>query len=1157
MGAKFRLEIIAGIKLFVYNCNVPVYERVDMRGRKALLLLIYLYLHGREAVPRDRLLELFWPEHDEGSARDNLSTTLGVVKRTLGKFAPDGEQVISADRDTVTLNHNKFSSDYEDFELLVSRANESANQPERIAFLTEALADGINKPLEGVYTEWAVEFQDSFMEKCSGVAAALLHLNANTGDFAAVCEVADTGIRLQPFDEQFWRAKMRALATLGRHTEAIETYQKLTSLLRSELDTQPCKASMELAQRIRTAPGQFSERAQEITAGSDAPPQPQKQETVQRIEGSVPARLTSFIGRDSERGTLQLLLESPDNRARLITLTGPGGTGKTRLAIEAAHIVGSKFSDGVLYISLADVYSAEAIPPLILHSIGASGTQSEHLYEAINNILGARELLLVLDNFEQLVEEASGFIRSLLDRVPGITILITSRIRLELEGEVEVHVYPLPIPHSQYSLEALSQCSSVKLFTERASVSATRFELTDENCVIVGHLCDRLEGIPLAIELAAAWCSVLTIDQILTGMAQRFELMKSRRRDVSNRHRTLYDTIGWSYRLLPASAQEAFRALSVFHGGFSVERLHDLLNRMPVVAAAADASAANTISTQSIGIVAGLVFEIHAHSLIRAEEAAIGESKQMRYSMLESLREFAWEQCDDGQRALLHQHHAACFQAWIYSMRREMDSASDTRKREILDALELEMDNLRAALQTLLDGSNDPSITAQMALDLDWLWMVRNYAADRRMWSFTVLERLKNSSISEEQLDYLTINAGHFLERNIIVELAGARIHSARAQNSHRRLAHLLMQYTGFTDDTEEKIAAATESLELYTELRDDSRASLARAYLAGVHTHIGNYSQSLPLLAKCLQYSRDTGDEWSTAVVLAAHGEIAVVQGRMAEAIGLFTQALAFFERIQYRQRIGGLNCWLAAANAAQGNLTDAAANLEIYIEEFVRDGTLTRVWETVEIAVPALLCLGHDAVAERMMEYEKVLTAAYPHGLQHYLRELTRLDLHQNNLDRAVVRHKEWEASLAASDNPIVQAEWRVLGTVIAYRLGDLESAHRALRMAMPRIAREHLYMLLLACLPAVGAIANSIGRHEDAVLLLGAFTGLHTARGLVQTTIDQTNFKLACEKVQRELPSESYHRCLHSGSRLGFEEACQLVNRTLANYVQNQDV
>ena len=419
--------------------------------------------------------------------------------------------------------------------------------------------------------------------------------------------------------------------------------------------------------------------------------------------GQLPRPRTSFVGRERELESARGLLEG----TRLLTLTGPGGSGKTRLSIALAGRAGAGFRDGVHFVPLAAVRDPALVPASIAQSLGLQDARGHSLLDHVGSFLADREILLILDNFEQVLP-ARKFVADLLAASTDVRVLVTSRSPLHVSGEQELPVPPLllPEPDPTLSAEHLADCESVQLFAARASASVPGFTVTDENATAVAGIVERLDGLPLAIELAAARIKLLPPQAILDRLADSLGLLVSGNRDAPDRQRTLRSTIAWSHDLLSEPARRLLAACSVFRGGIGLEHLESVGDQ-----------------ALDLGVpVLEALEELADQGLVRPATTSVA-----RFAMLEAVREYAAEQL-----ARLPEHdrvrraHAAAF----WRLAKDLARPPSSPDRAGLDLLELEHDNLRAALDWYAE--TDPATALRLANRLTSFWSIRGHFSEGR-----------------------------------------------------------------------------------------------------------------------------------------------------------------------------------------------------------------------------------------------------------------------------------------------------------------------------------------------------------------------------------------------------------------------------------------
>ena len=429
------------------------------------------------------------------------------------------------------------------------------------------------------------------------------------------------------------------------------------------------------------------------------------------LAGAVPVPVTPLVGREREAAAVEDLVAGAG--VRLVTLTGPGGVGKSRLAVEAARRLGPGFADGVRFIELAAVPAADLVAPAIAAGLGLTSSAGR-LFTDLRSSLRTRRLLLVLDNFEHVVG-AAPLLADLLGAAPGVAVLVTSRVVLRLRGEHELPVPALPVPPAGTGQDAgdLQDYASVVLFVQRARAAAPGFGLTGGNAEAVAEICRRLDGLPLAIELAAARVRLLPPPALLSRLGHRFSVLTGGARDLPERQRTLRNTLDWSFGLLPAGDQAMLARLGVFAGPFGLPAAE------AVCGEAGDAAPDPGRAGQVMDTLGALVDS----SLVRPETRG-GEP---RFGLLETVREYALERlADGGGWAGAHDRHAAYFLALAEPAEAELQGQGQLAW---LDRLESEHDNLWAAMSWLVDhGALEQAVRM---LSLTWrFWWLHGHAAE-------------------------------------------------------------------------------------------------------------------------------------------------------------------------------------------------------------------------------------------------------------------------------------------------------------------------------------------------------------------------------------------------------------------------------------------
>src|SRR6266446_1421113 len=607
---------------------------------------------------------------------------------------------------------------------------------------------------------------------------------------------------------------------------------------------------------------------------------------------NLPVQRTGFVGREKEVVAAKELLLRQD--VRLVTVTGPGGIGKTRLAVQVARGLVEHFPGGTHFVSLSSISDPGLIASVIVQTLGIREAGGQSPLEILKeNLQDSRRapMLLLLDNFEHLIQ-AAPTMAELLAMGPNLKIMVTSRAALHVYGEHEFPVPPLALPDSRsMSPLELLQYPAVALFVQRAVAVKPDFEVNRENASAVTEICARLDGLPLAIELAAARVKVLAPSSMRTRLAARLQLLTGGARDLPQRQQTLRAAMDWSYDLLSAAEQKLLRRLSVFVGGCNLEGVE---------------AVCDTKRDLDLDLLDGMASMVDK-SLVQQVEQGKGES---RFVMLETIREYALEKLEvSGEDALTKRAHAAYC---LVLAEEEASDPSGAQGTEWIGRFALEHDNFRASLEWLTE-TGDAEWGLRLATALFRFWEIREYLAEGRDRLGRLL-KLTGAAAPTKARTRALFAAGVLAGEQ--GDYASAEMHISESQNIARQLGdntgvavslNALAVFARDRGSVAKARALFEESLALWRELGDLKAVARALSNLANVVKLQGDYDRARSLYAECLSIFRGLGDRTGVAWSLNYQGDVARDQGDSAAAGTLYEQCLAIFRELGDRWGIAG----------------------------------------------------------------------------------------------------------------------------------------------------------------------------------------------------------------------------------------------------------
>ncbi|WP_329116428.1 AfsR/SARP family transcriptional regulator [Streptomyces sp. NBC_01465] len=1085
---------------------------VPLGGSRLRALLTVLALRAGRTVPVGVLVGEVWdgePPADEAGA---LQALVARLRRALGHGAvasDDGGYRLCADPDDVDLYR---------FERLAgegTRALEAGDPVKAAALLEDALALWQGEVLADLpdRTALAARWEARHLEarRASLAAAVALGRAAEAlPELAALCEE-------HPLDEPLQALRIRALRAAGRTAQALEAYEVVRRGLAEELGADPGPELRGLHAELLAAP-EVSDPAppamEERGFGGGAPGAAQPQHP-----GNLRSRLTSFVGRERDIDTIRGDL----GRARLVTLLGPGGAGKTRLSQEAAETVADTWPDGVWLAELAPVDDPSTVPEAVLAAVGARdsvlhGAGAEAMRAAdrksgdplvrLTAHCAPRRMLILLDNCEHVIDAAARLAEELLARCPELTILATSREPLGVPGELLRPLEPLPQP------------TALRLFAERGAAAKAGFRI-DDDPEAAAEICRRLDGLPLAIELAAARLRMLTPRQIADRLDDRFRLLTGGARTVLPRQQTLRAVVDWSWDLLDEVERTVLRRLSVFAGG-------------------CDLAAAEAVCGP--GAMDGLGSLVDKSLVVAAPSGAGGTG--MRYRLLETVGEYAAERLDEnGERAEAERQHLVYF--------RELARTEDPKlrgrgQRDAIAVLELEYENLRTVLRRAVAAREEHEALC-LVHALNWFWQMRGLRSESKHWS-TVTSELGPDPFAEPVTPAPPIyerctDSPPPMAPDLLVEARrGVRlIRLASSDQDTERWSSPTMQkmalgirsayrpglpqtcrppasmwffavlLTGGADDLREMIDATVNTCrelgyvwELGSALQTRANVLANRAEWAGEADQDAEESQAI--------YT-ELGDEWGVAEALSARGEAHERRGEYALAAADFREAVAYAERIGAKAQVDVLRIRLAGVMSEMGEGDAGEAILREVLAEGPSSGTEARPAGRLYLA----MWLGRTGRTDEARLTLDELAADFAKGAF-------------SVFDGFVVGLRAWLDSVDQNH----ESAWDLA-------LQALDLADDPLTtMIAPQMPATYL-RLVAGAMAAIGGT----DRARTAAQLLGASDGLLPV-GHVPDTMERENRARAESAARAVLGDAAYEAAYAEGGGLSKEEATALARR-----------
>ena len=875
-------------------------------GARLRSLLIRLAIAGGDAVPVDRLAADLWP--GEGPA-DAANAVQALVSRLRGAA---GKDIVSLGPTGYRLNIPFGEIDAWAFEQAVTAAHAGLADGDHAAaaeafraalrmWRGPALADVADAPFAAGTIARLSELR---------LAAAEDRIDADLalGKGAELVPEVEELAGEHPLRERLRGQLMRALYAAGRQADALGVFEDTRMLLSAQLGVDPSPALSDVHLAILRAELPRS-------PGPVPAPAPARRRT------NLPAQLTSFVGRDEdlERVASRLLAES-----RLVTLTGPGGAGKTRLAVETGARVADKLADGVWFVPLASVRDAIDVPQAVLTALGAwpaDPVEAARLaalepLDRLAEVLAVRSVVLVLDNCEHVLDAVAALAGRVLADAPGVRILATSREPLGLTGETLSPVPSLALPPENADVSELARNPAVRLFADRAAAVRPGFQVDHVSAGPVAAICRALDGIPLAIELAAARVRALTPHQVAERLDDRFALLSVGTRGALPRHQTLRAIVDWSWDLLDDAERAVLRRLSVFSGGATPDAAEHVCAPGGAVADRA------------------MVIDVIASLVDKSLVTAAGDG-HVRYGLLETVRAYAAGRlAESGEADLVAAAHAAYFLDLAERAEPQLRSRDQVAWLELLSA---DHDNLSAALRNVV-AAGDVSVALRFFRSLAWFWILRNYDTEAREWSTEVLRLAGDAppdGLSEEYAicHIVATITKAMSDINAMSDASGDHGRALEvlsqltlpAEPNHPLLAMAVPMLSFMGGDAE----GAYKQLQALPEHRDPWVMATRRTMTGHLGLNAGDVESAAVDLADGRAMFEELGDRFGLVGCLVGQAQVAIAQDRPDEAVRALEQAREHAAALS--GDMGGvLGIGLGEARARAGDVEGARADLQ-----------------------------------------------------------------------------------------------------------------------------------------------------------------------------------------------------------------------------------
>lgn len=895
---------------------------VTLKRKKSEVLVSYLALHPGLHT-REKIASILWADALSGEARASLRVVLNDIRKTLG------EDILSNERDLLQLNSQSVYVDVWEFERLLKRVEEKAD-----ADLLAALDFYQAELLEDSYEEWLPLLRVNFHEMALKARELLLERARTDGDYPRSVQYARSALLKEPAHEKFIQHLIFSLAASGEKEQALRQFEDFQERNGIELS----KETIALVEEIKKRP---VENAVHLT--------------------NLPRQLTSFIGREDELNQIQTLL----GENRLLTLLGPGGSGKTRLAIQTADEVLHDFQQGVWWVDLSPLAEPDLVVQSIARVLGVKDQLGYSLYELLGQFIAEKRLMLVLDNCEHLLAASARCVEYLLSCCPSLVVLTTSREPLGVLGEVQWSVPAFPLPEADLHLKFLRKNESIRLFIERGRAANGSFQLDETNASFAADICRRLDGIPLAIELAASLLKDVSIRQLSEQLDEKFKVLAMADALRLPRQKTLRALMDWSYDLLTPAEQTLFRRLGVFAGGWT-------LSSATIVAGGYEWDSLNSVyesfsshnqvlplPVTPLIVVSGLLDSLTRRSLIRTSRLGT----DVRYDMLETLREYAIERLKEANELdTLHSRHLAEITRFAREATLHLLGMPD--QLQWTELVAHEVDNVRAALRWAL-STGEIKTGLELGAGMSRFWTLRYFWKEMQDWLESLCAEISSRQFPAERA-YVLVWRGLSFRNGDIPNTAFSCIKEALQifqeinDNSGTAFAFYglgeMHYHAGLLDDATMYLVDGLVCYRLRHENTFDRyHYTSVLSALSRTETSRRNYAVARQYAEEALQMAVNMGDVNGVGWAKLLMGDLSYHLDDIDLAEKYFQESLVIYRMLN---RVGNL-AYLLEALASISFSRSEYANAISYVEESLKLYDSINAWSTFSRAYRAAIAL------------------------------------------------------------------------------------------------------------------------------------------------------------------------------------------------------